>query len=222
MKADKSRLRCENCNRTGHDISKCYRLQAGQGTPKNAKSTYKVRRTTIKFCIICGEGSHRANKCEQRKTTANSFKVNRVRVLGCDPSLDLQADPTIIKHTPKILRFKDLLLASGVHKHADSVSFEPIDPVADARINQLNMKPGFVPVVLNFNLGEEFQFGGGSRDTCLNIGGWRSNNNVCTSSMVEGATDNPVCSRSGLEAVDVGTGDDDEGSQDMRFLFKDK
>src|SRR2546425_345809 len=49
MKADKSRLRCENCGRTGHDISKCYRLQAGQGAPKNSKSTYKVRRTTIKF-----------------------------------------------------------------------------------------------------------------------------------------------------------------------------
>src|SRR2546425_10085165 len=171
MKADKSRLRCENCGRTGHDISKCYRLQAGQGAPKNAKGTYKVRRTTIKVCIICGDGSHRANRCEQRKTAENSFKVNRVRVLDCDPSSSLYADPTINSKTPKLLRFKDLLLASGVHSSADSVSFEPIDPVTDARINQINKMPGFVPVVPNLNLGEECNLGGDSSETCFNMGG---------------------------------------------------
>src|SRR2546425_973110 len=171
IKADKSRLRCDNCGRTGHDISKCYRLQAGQGAPKNSKGTYKVRRTTIKFCIICGEGSHRANRCEQRKTAENSFKVNRVRVLDCDPSSSLYADPTINSKTPKLLRFKDLLLASGVHSSADSVSFEPIDPVTDARINQINKMPGFVPVVPNLNLGEECNLGGDSSETCFNMGG---------------------------------------------------
>ena len=93
-----------------------------------------------------------------------------MRVLGCDPSLDLQVDPTINTNTPKLLRFKELLLASGVNKHADSVSFQPIDPVADARINQLNMMPGFVPVVPNLNLGEECKLGGGSRETCFNMG----------------------------------------------------
>src|SRR2546425_4171123 len=41
MKADKSRLRCGNCNRTGHDISKCYRLQAGQARPKMQKVLIK-------------------------------------------------------------------------------------------------------------------------------------------------------------------------------------
>src|SRR3989441_586539 len=171
MKADKSRLRCENCGRTGHDISKCYRLQAGQGAPKNAKSTYKARRTTIKFCIIFGEGSHRPTRSARRKTTENSFKVNRVRVLDCDPSLSLHADPTINSETPKLLRFKGLLLASGVHSSADSVSFEPIDPVTDARINQINKMPGFVPVVPNLNLGEECNLGGDSSETCFNMGG---------------------------------------------------
>src|SRR3989441_10393709 len=221
MKADKSGLRCDNCGRTGHDISKCYRLQAGQGAPKNAKSTYKVRRTTIKFCIICGEGSHRANKCEQRKTAANSFKVNRVKVLDCDPSLALHVEPTINSNAPKLLRFKDLLLASGVHNNADSVSFEPIDPVTDARINQLNMMPGFVPVVPNLNLGEECKLGGGSRETCFNMGG-RSNNNVCTFAMAAEATDNQICTRNESEAVASGNRDDNECIQDMRFLFNDK
>ena len=58
-----------------------------------------------------------------------------------------------------------------MHNNADSVSFEPIDPVTDARINQLNMMPGFVPVVPNLNLGEECKLGGGSRETCFNMGG---------------------------------------------------
>src|SRR2546425_9870034 len=55
IKADRSRLRCNYCHKSGHDISKCFRLQAGPSAPNSApKASYKVRRTTIKHCLICG------------------------------------------------------------------------------------------------------------------------------------------------------------------------
>src|SRR2546425_178166 len=131
IKADRSRLRCDFCHKSGHDISKCFRRQAGPSAPNSApKATYKVRRTTIKHCLICGDPLHRAFSCEQRKTTANAFKVNRVTAIAGGQSGDLLVHTNPITNPQAILMFKDLLFASGVQENADSVSFEPIDQIA--------------------------------------------------------------------------------------------
>jgi hypothetical protein len=118
-------------------VANCYKLK-GKFQTKN-KAQRKVNKISARECYTCDSTSHIAIRCNHNKGARKPFKTQRVCLVAPDQSTCLIE--------ANILKFDNLLKATGVSAKAQNVEFKQINVMTDSRGNADSGMPGFISVL---------------------------------------------------------------------------